>query len=417
MNIAIIGGGAAGMMAAATIQEQFPDMHEIFLVEKNPGLGRKVIISGGGRCNVTTGLQQVRELLTKYPRGSKFLNAAMHQFPPAHVYAWFEVHGVPLKIEKDLRVFPRSNDGKDIVGVFERLFRTSKTTLLLHHHVQEIKKINNQFALVYKDGSTLTVDRLILTTGGQARRYTGSSGDGYTFAESLGHTITPLAPSLNAFLIKEAWPKTISGVSFERVTISAYTPKKIYTFTGPLLFTHRGISGPAVFALSSLVAFEHYDQHTPLPVQIDFFPGESFAALEKRVCAAMATSQKTFFKNTLRLFLPKSVAEICCDQIHIPLERKNIETSKAHVHGAVTWMKGARLHAIGRGSGDEFVTAGGVNLQEVNPSTMQSRITPGLFFAGELLDIDGFTGGFNLQASWATGRLAGMHAGKPIARV
>lgn len=407
MKIAIVGGGAAGLMCAATILESDPHA-EVFLIEKNDGLGKKVIISGGGRCNVTTGIQDIRTVLSRYPRGGKFLSSAMHQFSPTEVYRWFESHGVPLKIEEDLRVFPRSNNGHDIVRIFEKIFVSHRVTILLKTAVSGVRAAAKGFELSFKgDQPTLLVDAVVLTTGGQAYRQTGSTGDGYAFAVSLGHAITPLAPSLNAFFTREKWPAMISGLSFEKGTLSTKR-EKIYTFTGPFLFTHKGVSGPAVFALSSLIAFEVYDEKQPLSLKIDIFPDESSDALRHRFETAINASPKKSLVNVLAALLPKSFAQVVSQELGLDPEKRANELAKKDIGRIVAWLKAIPLTVIARGAGDEFVTAGGVELTEVNPSTMESKITPGLYFAGEILNIDGFTGGFNLQSAWATGHLAGQ---------
>lgn len=408
-RIAIVGGGAAGLMAAATILETAPDA-ELFLVERNDGLGKKVIISGGGRCNVTTGIQDVRTVLTKYPRGGKFLSKAMYRFPPADVYEWFESRGVPLKIEEDLRVFPQSDQGKDIVGVFIKLFRASNVHVLLKHSVDTIEKYDEIFRLRMKDGSDLDVDRVVLTTGGQAYRHTGSTGDGYAFAMGLGHSITQLAPSLNAFYARENWPAEVSGLSFEKAEFRARGKK----FIGPFLFTHKGVSGPAVFALSSQVAFEYYDMHEPLQLDIDLFPDETRDELFARVEQAIVQGGYKSTLNILATMMPKSLAEIMLDLLHLDGSLHAVEIGKKNFQRIVEWLKGIPLEIVGRGAGDEFVTAGGVTLDEVDATTLESRICPGLYFAGEILDVDGYTGGFNLQASWATGRSAGLHVAMSV---
>ncbi|MEK7545477.1 MAG: NAD(P)/FAD-dependent oxidoreductase [Patescibacteria group bacterium] len=405
MKIAIIGGGAAGLMAAAAIHENAPDA-EVFLIERNDGLGKKVIISGGGRCNVTTGLRDVREVLSKYPRGGKFLNSAMRRFPPEAVFAWFEAHGVPLKIEEDLRVFPQSDDGHDVVGAFERLFEGSNVMIMLNRHAIRIESAGDGYRIHFKDGSALEADRLILTTGGQAFRHTGSTGDGYAFAESLGHKITPLAPSLNSFFTRETWSKDVSGLSFEKVRLRTKFAKT-YEFTGPMLFTHRGVSGPAVFALSSLVAFEKYDAAYPMALKIDLFPDRTEQELFDKLENALREYPRRSLVNVLDFMLSKALAFALCSDVGLDAEALAGGLPKKDIRKITEWLKGIPLAVIGRGAGDEFVTAGGIDLKDVDPRTMESKISPGLHFAGEILDIDGFTGGFNLQASWATGRAAG----------
>jgi predicted Rossmann fold flavoprotein len=405
MRIAIVGGGAAGMMCAASILESNPTA-EIILIERNDGLGKKVIISGGGRCNVTTGIHDVKLLLKKYPRGEKFLTSAMYAFPPNAVYDWFEAHGVPLKTQADNRVFPQSDDGKDIVRVFDRLFESSKVQVMLKTAVTSIEKHGDHFVLHCKDAAVpIKVDRLVLTTGGQAYRQTGSTGDGYAFAQALGHSITSLAPSLNAFFTKETWPARISGLSFDDAKITA--PEFRKSFTGPFLFTHKGVSGPAVFALSSLVAFEHYDAKQPMPITIDLFPDDPLESMTETLTSALAENRSKLLANVLALFVPKSLVEILLAALEISESKSANEVSKKDINRICAWLKTIPLSVTQRGAGDEFVTAGGVSLSEVDPITMQSKLCSGLYFAGEILDVDGFTGGFNLQASWAAGHLVG----------
>jgi predicted Rossmann fold flavoprotein len=397
MKIAIIGGGAAGLMATFSAHEANPQA-EIFLLERNNGLGKKVIISGGGRCNVTTGLQDLKLVLTKYPRGAKFITSAMHQFPPRSVYEWFEAHGVPLKNQADNRVFPVSDNGRDVVAVFEKSFADSSIRVQLKTTVEAIKKNHDRFEISLR-GQTeaLIVDRVVLTTGGQAYRQTGSTGDGYAFAISLGHSITQLAPSLNSFTTIEKWPAKISGLSFANATVSANRLNHPQ-ITGPILFTHRGLTGPAVFAFSSLVAFEKYDATEPLVVAVDVFPDCRRDALQTELEELMKQNAKKNVINALDILLPKSLSEILGELVGIDVSKNAGDLSKKEITRIVSWLKSVPLTVV--------------NLHEVNPATMESKICPGLFFAGEILDVDGFTGGFNLQASWATGRLAGLSAAK-----
>jgi len=397
------------MMAAATINEN-NHKAEVFLIEKNASLGKKVIISGGGRCNVTTGLTDIPTILSKYPRGGKFLNSAMHQFSPQILQAWFENHGVPLKCEADMRVFPVSNNGKDVVKAFEKIFSQYKTNILFNHQVIKINKNKEGFVINFKTQKPLQVDKVILTLGGQAYRQTGSTGDGYSLAENLGHQTTELAPSLSSLTSKEKWPEQIAGISFTNANFSVKAMKS--TFTGPFVFTHWGISGPAVFALSSLIAFEKFDTNKPLKISLDLLvdlkPEKIITDLKKFILA----NPHKLFKHAIQQFIPLSLATIAVEQIGIDVSKKNNTISNKELNQTANWLKNIPLTIIDRRAGDEFVTAGGVDLAEVNPSTMESKICPGLYFAGEILNIDGFTGGFNLQASWATGHLAGLNSYK-----
>lgn len=395
------------MMAAVSAKEAHGQA-DVFLIEKNPSLGRKVIISGGGRCNVTTGYDDLRSIADRYPRGGKFLASALNRFAPVAVRAFFEERGVPLKIEEDLRVFPVSDRGADVVEVFEREFRANETRVLLRHSVLGIERRGDGFTIHFAAHPDLEVDRVIVTTGGQAYRHTGSTGDGYALAESLGHTITSLAPSLNAFVCPEAWVRSLAGVSLPKVRLRAGRSE----FTGPMLFTHKGLTGPAVFALSSLIAFENYGKEAPLELFLDFVPefsgGEWAAALD----AEMGEHPSRALKNTLPRWMPRSLAEALCVALGVAGagDRANREVSKRDRHAVVEWVKRMPVSVTGRSPGDEFVTAGGVSLKEVDSKTMGSKLCPGLFFAGEILDIDGFTGGYNLQAAWCTGHAAGLAA-------
>lgn len=404
-RIGIIGGGAAGLMTLATLIEARIEA-DFVLIERNNELGKKVLISGGGRCNVTTGLPSLQEVLGRYPRGAAFLKPAMHRFGPSVVMEWFEGHGVPLKIEPDQRVFPVSNNGADIVGVFTDLFRTERCTIRLQHAVTQIERLESGFRIHCKNQSPLEVTHLVLTTGGQAYRHTGSTGDGYAFAESLGHHITPLAPSLNAFITAETWPKQLSGVSWKDARLTVVT-QKTSTARGPFLFTHQGMTGPAAFALSSLIAFEVYDRAHPLTCSIDLFPEETSDELLQRVRLFIQAHPKRFLPALLETFVPRSLAEAFIEAFHLKSTHHLCEEGKEEIAKWITLLKHLPVTFIGRTAGEEFVTAGGVETSEVNPRTMESYLCPNLYFAGELLNIDGFTGGFNLQASWATGRLAG----------
>lgn len=412
MRIAVIGGGAAGIMAAAAAHETDPQA-EIFIVEKNDGLGKKVLISGGGRCNLTTGIRDIPKVLTKYPRGSKFLAKAMHKFSPEDVFAWFEAHGVPLKIENDMRVFPQSDDGHDVIAVFEKMFRAKSIHVLFKAQAKGIERLKDGFRIDFGDvRPPLLVDRVILTTGGQAYRQTGSTGDGYGFAVSLGHSLTPLAPSLSAFNVKEKWVAELAGVSFQKASISVVPTKagteKAEKAEGPFVFTHRGLSGPAVFALSALVAFHEFSAEKPLVLSIDFLPERKRQDLVENIRLHLGKYPKKSLANVLSVLVPKSLMSRLCRESGLDPEAPANSVGKKDVERLADGLKDLKLHVTARAAGDEFVTAGGIDLKEVDPSTMESKICPGLFLAGEILDIDGFTGGFNLQSAWATGHLAGM---------
>jgi hypothetical protein len=428
-TITIIGGGAAGLMASYFAKLNHP-ADRVILIEKNSYLGAKVIISGGGRCNVTTGIKDVKRVLENYPRGAQFLRTAIYAFPPQSVMDWFESQGVPLKTEEDLRVFPVSNNGKDIVGTLEKALQESGVEIMLNTQITEIQNTADQkFQLHFKNGTSLISDQLILTTGGNAYRHTGSTGDGYAFAKALGHSITTLAPSLSSLNLAENWTHQLSGISFTKAKISFQQNEIKAERTGPFLFTHKGISGPAVFALSALVAHQTLTPEQPAQLQLDLLPELNEEKLDKDLQEKFQQNPTKKLVNVLGFIVPHRLAEHLLSNLPqlIAIQPKLAQAlngltteklldltctnvSKDLRKAIILLLKKLPLTVNGRGAGDEFVTAGGIPLSEVDSKTMQSKITPGLFFAGELLDIDGFTGGFNLQASWATGALAGENA-------
>ncbi|MBU1146198.1 NAD(P)/FAD-dependent oxidoreductase [Patescibacteria group bacterium] len=405
MRVAIIGGGAAGMMAAATINEVNPGI-EVFLIEKNESLGKKVLISGGGRCNITTGIEDIKIVLKNYPRGEKFLTPAMHCFSPLDVRDWFGAHGVPQKCGEDLRVFPKSNDGRDVLRVFEKIFSRHRTKIFFGHAVKSILKSKNGFVIKFTEHPPLEADRVVLALGGRSYQHTGSAGDGYALAQSLGHKISPLAASLHSFVTKEKWPREVSGLTIAKAFVGVKSQKRYHT-QGGILFTHWGVSGPAIFALSSLTAFLDFSPANPLDIFIDLLPDLSAEKIIADLKDIARKNPKKNFKNTVHNFVPRTLAEIIARETGIHSQKKNAEVSNTEIEKVGQWFKFLPLQIVGRGAGEEFVTAGGVELDEVNPHTMESKICSGLYFAGEILNIDGFTGGFNLQAAWATGRAAG----------
>ncbi len=405
MKIAIIGGGAAGMMAAATLAEREAGAGfggcEIFLLERNKELGKKVKISGGGRCNVTTGVDGVGNILKAYPRGAKFFRTALYNFSNQEVMTWFGEHGVQLKVEKDLRVFPCSNDGDDVVGVFENVFVERGVNVVFEAFVTEVKKVDGGFLVEMENRDALRVDKVVLTTGGQAYRHTGSTGDGYKLAENLGHSVTKLGPSLNSFLVEEEWARNLSGVSFPKVRLRMAEEE----FTGPMLFTHKGVSGPAVFALSSLCAFEKISKDSPVKLRLDFCSDIDYEALNAKL-RSLSTNQT--LAKVMGPFVTKSFIREYCSAHDLDFEKQGAEVGKKDLNKAVEILKNTEVTIVGRLPGDEFVTAGGIELSEIDSTTMESKICPGLYFAGEIMNVDGFTGGYNLQVAWATGRAVGV---------
>jgi predicted Rossmann fold flavoprotein len=412
-SVAIVGGGAAGMMAAASAVEAQPSA-SVTLFERNPRLGAKVIISGGGRCNVTTGDSDIRRVLSRYPRGSRWLRHAMHSFPPQAVIRWFEEHGVPLKVEPDQRVFPVSDNGRDVVGAFERIFSAHRVDVRLRDAAVAIDRDEaGGFAVRTAGGWSGRFDVAVITTGGAAFRHTGSQGDGFRFAAALGHDVTPLYPSLNAYVVRETWAHDLAGLSFADafLRIPAREPaSREHRFRGPFLFTHAGITGPAVFALCSLAATVTYSTDRPMPLTIDLLPDLHAPAVDDLLRQRFEAMGGRGLANVLDTFLPRSICPAICALAGVETDTRVARVSRADrqkLAGAITALP---LTVVGRRNGEEFVTAGGVQTDEIDPRTMASHLIPGLYFAGEVLNVDGFTGGYNLQAAWATGRLAGLAA-------
>ena len=395
-------GAAGGRSGAATGAESCGGLGgvEVVLLEKSDRLGKKVLLTGGGRCNVTTGLTDVREILTKYPRGEKFLRDAMYNFSPPVMMKWVSDHGVPLKIEKDLRVFPVSDRSSDIVGIFEKILSDSGVKVVFGVSDVRVGKSRSGFEVSFNDGRVVHADKVIVATG--------SSPEGYEIAKKLGHKVTKLAPSLCGFSVDDCWVKNLAGLSFKDVKLKLICNGGAdFEFRGPILFSHKGVTGPGCFALSALSAYEEIGEHDLAKLRLDFFPELSYEKLLAEVSREVGKNPKKFSQNTLGLFMPKSFITAILGQIGVDGAKRNVGVGKKDLNKAVEAFKNLSMTVIGRAGGEEFVTAGGVDLREVDPKTMESKICPGLYFAGEILDIDGFTGGFNLQAAWATGRKAG----------
>ncbi len=406
MRIGVIGGGAAGMMVAATLLEDESFTGEVVLFERNMKLGQKVMISGGGRCNVTTGISGVKEILKNYPRGASFLRTPMYDFQPDDLREWIEKRGVPLKCERDLRVFPKSDNGADFVGMFEKLLDDERCEVRYRSVVEKVQKDSSEegFLVAVRGGDFERFDKLVIACGGRAYRHTGSVGDGYEFAEKLGHTITQVAESLNSYMVSEEWIAELAGLSFEEVGLKFFGESSVYEFAGPIVFTHKGISGPAVFALSSLAAFEEFSSVEPAELEIDFLPEMNEEVLRSRFGEYRNEHGSRNLATWMKGYVPRRLV----DRFEAGVLEKNMaDVSKKELARVVEFLKRFKLSLVKKTPGDEFVTAGGVTLNEVDRNTLESKICPGLYFAGEVLDVDGFTGGFNLQAAWCTGRKVG----------
>ena len=425
MNIAIIWWWAAGLMAVATLLEEMEIAKEkqayhgvinILLFDKNPGLWAKVIISWGGRCNLTTSITSIKELKTKYIRGADFLDDSLKSFTPRSIYKRFEQHDIPLKIEDDGRVFPVSNNGKDVVKIFEELCYHHKVDLHLREWVESISQKSCSDGrcdgfLISTTKAIYSADILVITTWWTAFSHTWSSGDGYSFARGLWHSITPLGPSLNSFLTSETRPHRLSGTVFEdgwfRI-LKSDTQQQNTLVKWPILCTHFGISGPGTFALSAEISYETVSKDEAFKLYLIPDARKNF----ERWNELLVWREKwrgPLVVNKLATIFTRKTAECFVDLISLDPSTHLQDFSSADRKKLCHLLSdGIELHLIQRRPGDEFVTAGWVNTDEVNPKTMESKIVPWLYFAGEVLNIDGLTGGFNLTSSRATGRKAGL---------
>ena len=408
-KIAIIGWWAAGMMAAATIIENWYT-GEVHLFEKNKNLWAKVIISGWGRCNVTTSYYRWKDLGDKYIRWSEFVREAIGQFGPRKIFNRFENHGVPLKIEEDMRVFPKSDNGRDIVGVFEKLFSRHKSMRVhLTSGIDDIDYEKKKFILS-TGGQKMNFDQIVIATGGNAYTATWSTGDAYNRAKKLWHTVTSLGPSLNSFLSEEKWMHELSGLSFEKakfeITLSDGEKKNAIW---PMLFTHFWISGPATFIVSAHSSFETINRSQALEVYFMPFVDRTREVWEEFFLQQAKEVPRKQITTILHTYLPQRIIDSLNTHIFAwALDGQIGVCSKALRIGLSEYLGwGWKISVVWRRAGDEFVTAWGVLLDEVNRQTMESKILPGLYFVGEILNVDGVTGWYNLTSSWATGRLAG----------
>lgn len=399
-KIAIIGWWAAGLMTAATLLERtdIGDM-QIHLFEKNSKLWAKVIISGWWRCNVTTGFFKMQELLPKYPRWADFLKPALEQFWPRAIKRWFETHGVPLKQEADGRIFPVSDNGKDIVWVFEHLFVQWCIEIHYKESVQDITFDKNTWFFLQTTLARYEFDTVVIATWWNAYSHTWSSGDAYTRARTLWHTITPLWPSLNSFLTQDERLYSCSGISFPHSVLTQWMIQTRW----PLLLTHFGISWPTVFAFSAHIPYVTITKEQPFTLY-----WQPDATKDKNSWLSIMTNyeQKKEIGSVFRDYFPKKFVDAvfthCWYDAHMFVGNctKTMRLALATLFG-----DGIPLTLIQRRPWDEFVTAGGVALNEVDQNTWQSLLVPWLYFAGEVLDIDGYTWGYNLTSSRAMGRL------------
>lgn len=404
-SVIVIGGGAAGMMAAGTAAKRGC---RVKLIEQNKILGKKLLITGKGRCNVTNACEDVETLIQNVPTNGNFLYSAFYSFTNEDTMRFFEDLGVPLKVERGRRVFPVSDRSRDIAGALRRF--------LIQNHVELICDRADQI-LTDESGRACGVltahrgeiysDCVILATGGLSYQQTGSTGDGYTWAEDLGHEITEIRPSLVPLRVAEDWVAALAGLTLKNIQITVVNEKnkKIYSDFGEMMFAHFGLTGPVILSASAHMRRMKQESYRIL---LDLKPALCEKQLDQRLCRDFQQNQNRDFCNSLGGLLPKAMIPVIVEYSGILPHKKINAVTREERSRLVGVLKQMTFHATDFCPIEQAViTSGGVNVKEINPSTMESKLVPGLFFAGEIIDVDAYTGGFNLQIAFSTGHLAG----------
>lgn len=408
-HVIVVGGGAAGMFAAIAAAK---NGHQVTLYEKNEKLGKKIFITGKGRCNITNAAD-MEELFDAVVSNSKFLYSSFYGYTNQDVIDFFEDAGVPVKIERGNRVFPISDHSSDVIRALEREMKKVGVKVCLNTEVKSVEAEKGKFdKVVLKDTTTQTADACIVATGGLSYRSTGSTGDGFRFAENVGHKVTQCFPSLVPMETKEPWICELQGLSLRNVEAKILDGKKeLYKDFGEMLFTHFGVSGPLIISASSYVGKKFMDkngQKKELTLEIDLKPALTEEQLDQRVLRDFEENHNRQFKNAITKLFPTKLIPVMLELGGIDPEKKVNSIEKEERKQFVHLIKHFRMTLTGlRDYPEAIITKGGVNVKEIDPGTMESKLVKGLYFAGEVLDLDALTGGFNLQIAWSTGYAAG----------
>ena len=408
-HVIVVGGGAAGMFAAIAAAK---NGHQVTLYEKNEKLGKKIFITGKGRCNITNAAD-MEELFDAVVTNSKFLYSSFYGYTNQNVIDFFEDAGVPVKIERGNRVFPISDHSSDVIRAWEREIKKVGVKVCLNTEVKSVEAEKGKFnKVVLKDTTTQTADACIVATGGLSYRSTGSTGDGFRFAENVGHKVTQCFPSLVPMETKEPWICELQGLSLRNVEAKILDGKKeLYKDFGEMLFTHFGVSGPLIISASSYVGKKFMDkngQKKELTLEIDLKPALTEEQLDQRVLRDFEENHNRQFKNAITKLFPTKLNPVMLELGGIDPEKKVNSIEKEERKQFVHLIKHFRMTLTGlRDYPEAIITKGGVNVKEIDPGTMESKLVKGLYFAGEVLDLDALTGGFNLQIAWSTGYAAG----------
>jgi predicted Rossmann fold flavoprotein len=410
-DIIVIGAGAAGMLAAYTAARAGA---RVLLLERNQTVGRKLFITGSGRCNLTNQCD-TNELVAQTPGNGRFLYSVLQRFGAAEVMNFFETElGVPLKVERGRRVFPVSDKSRDIVNGLEQGLQKLGVKIITGQRVMAIllEPGGRATGVKCEDGGKFAAPCVILATGGASYPGTGSTGDGYRLAQAVGHTLIPLAPSLVPLETAEPWPQTVEGLTLNNINVTSYyEAKKLDAEFGDLLFTGFGVSGPIILSLSRQIAPLVLRKPGSVTLQLDLKPALSEEELDRRIQKDFAKFIRKVFKNALDELLPKSLIPVMIDLVQIDPQKPVHQITKEERSQLVRLFKQLPLTIEKpRPLAEAIVTAGGISTKEINPKTMESKIVPGLFLAGEVVDVDAYTGGYNLQIAFSTGYAAGLAA-------
>jgi predicted Rossmann fold flavoprotein len=408
-RIIVVGGGAAGLMAAYSAAK---NGGTATVLEKMPDIGRKILITGKGRCNITNSAD-IKTIIKNIPGNGAFLYSALSAFDNNDVVSFMNEYGVKTKVERGNRVFPVSDKARDVVAAFAKALARVGATVITGTTVKKIRVAENKVVgVVTEKGHEYNADAIIVATGGASYPGTGSSGDGYRIAKELGHTVTSLKPSLVPLEVAEEWVQDLQGLSLRNITASViFEGKKVAEEFGEMLFTHYGLSGPIILSLSKKVAELLNNHNKEVMVSINLKPALSLEILDQRIQRDFEKFSRKQFKNALSDLLPAKLIETFIDLSFIDPEKPVNQITKKERQRMIELLTDLRLTITKtRPISEAIVTAGGVNIKEINPKTMESKLINGLYFAGEVIDIDGFTGGYNLQAAFATGYVAGYQS-------
>lgn len=409
-NVIVVGGGAAGMMAAIFAAR---NGQNVTLLEKNEKLGKKIFITGKGRCNIPNA-SEIEDLFSAVISNPKFLYSGFYSFTNDQVIHFFEELGVATKIERGNRVFPVSDHSSDVIAALAREMQHLKVKVQLHCEVKELL-INNEREIKgvrLANGKKMTADAVVVATGGISYPSTGSTGDGYRFARNCGHKVTELFPSLVPMEVKEWYAKELQGLSLKNIEIHITDgKKKLYDEFGEMLFTHYGVTGPVILSASSIVGKTL--EKKELVLHIDLKPALTEEQLDKRLLREFEANHNKQFKNAIDSLLPAKLRPVIIELSGIEEEKKVHEITKEERLNLLRLIKDFHMTLTGlRGYNEAIITKGGISVKEIDPGTMESKLIKNLYFAGEVLDLDAVTGGYNLQIAWSTGYLAGISAGQ-----